>query len=289
MIAPIVQYFQAALPAGLTLLRSVTATGTHRKLAGKPQFNDNGTLLALANHFATVLTISDLIGRYRINNLAQRRGYNTFAEGDIVPWTPEELAAIFTPRDAIDYFRMIMPIDFPEPLFTDLITGRAFSLAVSTDQIIEKKVSRVILDRIETGKQIRQAGPDIEEILDDSGISHPNGYGDLVWRTNILESYRHGAWGRVTTPEMLAFFIAWMYIGIDDGRERLGPEPDKPDHHRNFRKYWPLSISFFDVRGTDIRDVARCRCDFAPLDRRDWLKAQAGGAVLETTIPYHAA
>lgn len=286
-INPIITYFDAALTHGLEILRKATETGTRRLIRGEGSAFDLHTQNDLTNHFATILTVSNLIGQYKVHRLAIDNGYHSFAEGyGSTPWTPEDLMRLVKPIDAVEFFRRLMPVA-DTPLFDMLIAGQAFQIAASADQVITKKIHKVIQDRIETGKMVRAAGREINEILDESGITHPNNYGEMCVRTNVMESYRNGAWDRVQRPGMREAFPVWKYLGIADKRERLGPFPDKPDHHRHFNHFWPASISFFDVRGRDVRDVVNCRCDFAPIHKRDAAKLIASGITIENEIPPH--
>lgn len=290
---PIASYCDAVAQSGAKAIADAAAAGTARFLrapsASRPFLIDD-ELLAISKPLASAIAVSDLIGRYRINRIAS--GLDSAMlfndEPDIItPWTPDDLRKLFTPRSALDFFRAIMPIEVSEPLFEALAVGRAFSLAVTTSEVIQRKVARVIEDRIQTGKMIRSAPREIDEILEDAGITHRKGYGEMVLRTNVMESYRHGAWDQFNSPNIVPFFPVWQYTGIDDGRERgadrakAAANPELPDHHKHFKKFWPRDVPFFVVRGTDISDVANCRCDFLPVDKREWARFQKAGAVLE--------
>lgn len=181
---------------------------------------------------------------------------------------------------AYEWFKSLFPTDsLNKSLFEMNITGRAFMLAVTTEQIILRKVHASILYALEHGASRWEGAAGIDKILKDAGIVARRGYADLVFRTNALEAYRTGGWGEYQKPVYKDFFPVWRYVGIDDGRQRKGPLP-RPDHNRWFRKYFPRNVSFFDVRGHGPENVANCRCGFTPIYDGEWKRLQFGGARL---------
>ena len=283
--APIVDYLDDVEPAFVSFLSKMTKAGIKRQLTGyrSGQFFTDHEQLALTNRLAQIMSVSDLIGRARIQVEVDRAiEHDEFMEWSW-PWTQADLAAIFTPRAALAFFRKIANIivEGGAELYATIMEGRAFSLAVTADKIILDKVAKVIDNRIETGKDIRGGERVIEEILDASGIAHRNGYGEMVSRTNTIEAYNHGSWARFQDRDLDEFYPVWKYVGIRDGRQRQGPEPEKPDHRIHCGKYWPRSISFFDVRGRAARDVINCRCSFVGVTKRKWAKLESQGARLE--------
>lgn len=289
--APIVDFLDVVEPASVDLLAKLTRGGIKRVLTGhrSGQFFTDAEHLRLTNHFAAALSVADLIGRARIQVQADREYVkqnaiiDQFAEWSW-PWSAKDLAELFTPRAALAFFRKIanIVVEGGAELYATIMEGRAFSLAVTADRVILDKVARVIDNRIETGKDIRGGDRVIEEILDSSGIAHKNGYGEMVSRTNTIEAYNQGSWARFQDRDLDEFFPVWKYVGIKDGRQRQGPEPEKPNHRIKCGKYWPRSVSFFDVRGRTARDVINCRCSFLGKTKRQWAKLEAQGARLET-------
>jgi hypothetical protein len=274
-----------------TLTRAARSAIVRRVATGQFPSGDEAfttrELIELADHLASVMAVANLAGRYRIYDLARKSRRDEFHKFNEPWWSLQSIAKLFRPKRAIDFFRSIMPIDFNEPLFAQLLSGRAFGLAVTTSNVVRQKVAKVIENRLETGQRITTAPREIDEILDSCRIPHKNGYGEMVFRTNMMESYREGGWDQFNSPNIVDVFPAWQYTGIADGRERQGPEPQKPDHHRHFRKVWPRGVSFFDVRGREARDVIHCRCDFIPMDDRDLKRFLADGGVMQEGIPGH--
>lgn len=281
---PIIEYEELVEPASIEMLARFARDGIMRRLDGRGAgFNDAETL-QFTNRFATILTVSDLIGRIRIQ-LQAERDWQEFAEWPF-PWKPSDLMSIFTPREALAFFRKIanIVVEGGTEVYTAIMEGRAFRLAATTDAVVTEKIARVIEGRIETGKDLRSAPHVVEGILEQSGIAHQNGYGRLVVRTNIIESYNAGAWSKFTDPDLDELYSVWRYIGIKDGRQRQGPDP-KPNHRAKCGRYWPRSAAFQDVRGRGIKDVANCRCSFVGVTKYKWKRLQAEGAKLEESIP----
>jgi hypothetical protein len=239
--------------------------------------------LTLANSLAGPLAVANLLGRRQIGLQLDEalQEVETFNEPDVAAYSIEQLTKLLTPQAALDYFRRLIPIQLSDSLFGALITGQAFSIAATTDQTVRRMVAKVLDERLETGKRVSGAQREIEEILDEAGVSHRRGYGELVARTNLMEAYRHGAWEEFNKPAVAAMFPVWKYSGIADGRERMGPMPEKPDHHRWFGKYFERSVDFFRVRGTAARDVINCRCNFIGINKYKWRRLQAQGAKTE--------
>lgn len=193
---------------------------------------------------------------------------------------------IMSPDEAVDYFKGLIPgfRDDPDPEFQDNLDRHGFTLAVTSDNVVLQRVKRSILKRLETGQGISSAPKEIGEILTSAGVSLDNpSYPEMVFRTNMMESYRKGHWKEFMDPDLKDEFPAWKYIGIHDGRERHGPLP-KPDHRRWFGKLFPRDVSFFKVRGEGIEDTACCRCVPNPIYRMDLYQLQKNGAKF-TSIP----
>jgi hypothetical protein len=307
----------AAVRRGTVYLRRLTAEALRRLLAegGRDRVLRSGSLFTpqeqaqLAGRFSVVNAAAELLGRLRIRRQHARATRELSAVGTVPTSANSQVRTLglflpavrkfdeqkefdwddwirqaTTPREAIDWFRSLMPVKQDPELFGFQHQGEAFRLAVSTDQTVLRKVHEVILDRMETGKQVDAAPRLIAEILDDAGISYRSNYPTTVFRTNIMQAYRHGSWQELKDPDVAPMFPVWQYLGIADGRERMGPLPKEPDHHRHFGKYWPMGIAFEDVRGRAARDVINCRCNFRPISLPAWRKLLAQGAVLQTGL-----
>ena len=287
--AALVRFVDDSEAATISAVRTAASGALRRHLSRSTTLPPLGILsdvetLALARAMTGPLAVSSLLGRARIRQglrdvLAGYVDVETFNEA-LNPYSPEELLKLLTPEGALEYFRRLIPIRVGDELFGSLITGQAFSIAATTSTTIRRQIAKVVDERLETGKQVGTAGRDIDEILDAAGISHTKGYGEMVHRTNTMEAYRHGSWDEFQDPDVVAMFPVWQYSGIPDGRERMGPLPDKPDHHRWFGKFFDRAIDFFRVRGTEARDVINCRCNFIGINKIRWRKLQKQGAVV---------
>lgn len=285
----LVRFVDDAEDVGVAAIRAAIGSSLKRHLARSTTLPaalfDDHEILTLTNAFAGPLAVSSLLGRARIRQSfidvsSGKVNVETFNEPATTGFGVDWLLSLVTPQSAIDYFRRLIPISIGDDLFGSLITGQAFSLAATTSTTIRRQIAKVIDERLETGKQVRATGQEVNEILDEAGIPHKKGYGQMVSRTNMMEAYRHGSWDEFQDPDIAAFFPVWQYSGIPDGRERMGPMPEKPDHHRWFGKYFPRERDFFSVRGLEAKDVINCRCNWIGINRYRWARLQKQGAKL---------
>lgn len=262
-------------------------------LAQPRLFNDLETA-TLAIRLASVLAPAHFLGRARV----RLRHELAVKADDLAPFehiatrTQQKRIKPMEPEAALKWFRSIAPhAQSPNPQVLGIqMQADAFRLAVTMEQDVLAKIHRVIEDRLQSGQKITAAPRDIAKILTDAGLTAQSGtsrskmstgaYARLAFRTPMMESYRNGAWEEFSHPDMAVDFPVWQYIGIPDGRERKGPYPERPDHHRWFGKYFDRSVRFVDVRGREARDVVNCRCDFLPIYRKEWAKRLAAGAVI---------
>jgi hypothetical protein len=302
----LVRFVDDSQAAGIEAIRTAAVSSLRRHLSPSSSsdlfrrptspadgmFNDDETI-TLARALTGPLAVTNLLGRSRIRQaLADVLSGDDEVNVDVFdepepfsPYSPDELLKLLTPEGALAYFRRLIPIRLGDDLFGSLITGQAFTIAATTSTTLRRTVAKIIDRRIETGRQVRESGREIEEVLADAGISTRAGYGEMVYRTNMMESYRHGSWDQFQDPDIVDFFPAWQYSGIPDGRERMGPLPEKPDHHRWFGKFFARDVSFFRVRGLEARDVINCRCNFIGINKYKWKRLQKTGAVLVTQLP----
>jgi hypothetical protein len=149
---------------------------------------------------------------------------------------------------------------------------RAFTLAVTTDETLLRKVQDVIADSMATGNAATTA--DVQDILDRAGVSPSNPqYAEMVTRTNTMDAYNQGQDEERQDPDVIEAFPVWRYDGIEDGREG-------DDHRPKFGKYYPATASFAEVRGDR---PFNCRCTATPIYIDDWRKLQKAGARVETS------
>jgi hypothetical protein len=163
------------------------------------------------------------------------------------------------PEKAIRYFEDLRP---GKQLSNDWSTGhrrQAFEMAVTSDQTLLDRVHGLIERGLKEGTGYSYKF-DIE--LDDLGIGHENpGYQEMLWRTNVMDAYTTGSWDAVADdPDLAEEFPFWEYLAVEDDRIRDGHAANLTGGI-NGTAYYPASQTFEEVRGTDISDVANCRCD----------------------------
>lgn len=289
----------AAVDGAKRDLRSATP-GVLPKLAD--QFFPDATRLRIAGHFSTMIAVANLLGRYAVRSalpnanalIADRLDsiatFYEYGHDDILSFnepvfTLPDILRIATPEAALAYFRRFMTISFATDIFTTEVQGRGFEMALSADPQVRKAVAKVIEERLETGQRISDAPREIDAIITATGVSVPEGYSRMLFRTSLMESYRRGSWDEFNDPDVATQFPVWMYSGIPDGRERQGPMPEHPDHHRWFGKYFERTTDFFDVRGNVAADICNCRCVMIPVLLRKWNRLREKGAVITKWSP----
>lgn len=203
-----------------------------------------------------------------------------FAEADLRPRSP--LAAL-------EYFRKLVPTLGVDPQrWGESLERHAFTLAIATEDELLRKVQAALAAHLERSPTLPpvgatvyperlRSGPEvIDALLDEAGVSpHNSSYGELIYRTNTMESLNAGAQRELQAPDVIDDFPAWQYLAVVDGRER-------PKHGAKNRQYYPSTVPFTSIRGTDIGDVANCRCTFKPIWKTAWKKLQAQGAAFSS-------
>lgn len=177
------------------------------------------------------------------------------------------------PQQALEYFRRLVPaigVKSPER-WGAALEREAFTLAASADAVVLERVQAAIAEALATG-EVTGAPAEIDAILDAAGVTHRNpGYAENVFRTNMMDSYNTGS--QLELAEVSDTFPVWQYMNPDDGRSR-------PHHAKRNGKYYSSSVPFTEVRGTDIEDVAQCRCIPREVDKWEWAELQAAGATI---------
>jgi hypothetical protein len=232
----------------------------------------------LADALASTNATAELLGQSRIRERQQKAD----AAGGLHKLRDEQPFEAFAgtpveplpPQQAIDYFQSLTPKLTVDPEFTDRHERQAFTLARATEDVLLRKVKGAILSRLQTGLAISEATADIQALLDAAGVTPANPqYAEMVFRTNMMDSYNVGADRERQDPDVVDTFPVWQYLGIDD--ERAGE-----DHRPKFGRYYPSSATFPEVRG---ERVWNCRCTQRPVDKWEWADLQARGARVESS------
>lgn len=178
------------------------------------------------------------------------------------------------PKNAVDYFKKLTPkLGIDPERFGEAMERRAFTLAKATEETMVSRVQKIIQRRMETGEGVSTAPAEIDRILDELGVTPRNPqYSEMVVRTNMNDAYNTGSERQLRRSARM--FPVWEYGNPDDGRSR-------PEHAARNGKYYSASIPFSAVRGTDIADLANCRCGFRAIDKFEWRQLVSEGAVLE--------
>jgi SPP1 gp7 family putative phage head morphogenesis protein len=256
---------------GREALASALAPALRRALAAGPDlpqrlFSD-AELHRLTEAIAGANAAADLLGRARVRELAEGKRsfaeFRQFADAPIPPLSPEA---------ALAYFRALVPSLGVDPRnYGRDMRRAAFTLAEATEQTLIERVQNAIADVLEQG-----TGPEglageevVQQLLDAAGVTPRNsGYAEMVFRTNAADSYNTGSWDEFRSPDLADDFPAWQYTAVTDARSR-------PHHAARDGQVYPAETPFNTVRGTDISEVANCRCTFVPLHKSEVPPRQA--------------
>lgn len=239
---------------------------------------------ALSEALASTLATADLLGRSRTHIRAEqvRRkagGFKfseptSFQRFDDDPAPEAARVSALPPSRALEYFASLVPTITVAPTYAADVAGRAFTLAGVTETNILQRVKDVIQGRLETGQAFRAAPMDIQRVLDDAGVSTRNPqYSEMVFRTNMIQSYNRGSMDSMRDPDVAEIFPAWQYHGIRDGRQRL-------QHQAHFGRYFPKDVDFDSVRDHFYDGEFsgyNCRCTLSPVSKYEWKRLQERG------------
>ena len=180
------------------------------------------------------------------------------------------------PEKAVDYFTGLVPTLGTDPQrFGEIMNRHAFTLAVATDTALLGKVQDLLRDRLATGVGISTAPQEINRILDDVGVGPANPqYGEMVFRTNMMDSYNQGFQEELAASTSGSFPV-WQYHAILDDRVR-------DEHRAHDGNYYPASVPFTTVRDSNGSNPFNCRCTFSPVYVDDWEELQRQGATVAT-------
>lgn len=269
----------ALFVAALEFLAEPAARRAVASGSSGPAFLDADALQRLADVMASFLAAADLQGRAAIRALQtallRRIARSSVAIDESRQRLREDAVRPSPPERAISYFQQLVPSLGVDPgRFGQDMRRRAFTLAAATDQQLLKRVQGLISDRLQAGNAFTAAPADIKDLLDQAGITPRNSqYAEMVFRTNVRDAQVQAATDELQDPDMLDAFPVWEYVhatGVKDGNSR-------PEHVERHGKLYPSTAPFVQVRGTDVAELANCRCNFLPRDKFWWNKAKAGG------------
>lgn len=175
------------------------------------------------------------------------------------------------PMQALEYFRSLLPMLGVDPMrwLADL-RRRAFTLAVATNDEMLQRVQNILINRLNTGERISDAPREIEKTLDLMGVTDmPEGYGENVVRTSLMDAFNEGMQREVN--QVLPTFPVFRYSNPADSRSR-------PWHAEKNGLYYPSSVPFVQVRGTESKDIFQCRCVPVYIDKWSWEELKDRGA-----------
>lgn len=260
-------------------------------------FFDEDEMQVLTDSLAAVTATANLLGRSRIRERADQaekveQGVREYGDDDsfelfrggipalrLAEPEPEQHSNFaepppvpLQPENAINYFQRLVPTLNVPGGFVNAMGQQAFTMAAATDAAMLNTVKGLIVDTLRTGDTTGRVA-DIRDLLDAAGVTPRNPqYSEMVYRTNMMQSYNTGAQEEMDDPLMQEFFPVWQYAGILDGRQGA-------DHQPHFDKYYPSSAKFEEVRGDR---VFNCRCTPIPVSKYQWRDLQANGVKMET-------
>lgn len=241
---------------------------------GRVTLFDEPERAALAELLASVRGMGELLGRALVRDRQARAEAGAVHESRLLEKVSVP-SVLLSPEAAVEFFRGLAPtigID-PEQFGFDQ-RRRAFTLAVATDNELLDLIQDLIRERLETGKGVSTAPAQIRKLLDDAGVTPRNpAYAETVFRTNMMDAYVTGVEQERTDPEVIDSFPVWQYSNPTDARSR-------PEHAARDGNYYPAEVPFNQVRGSDIGNLANCRCVPRPIFRDDWRDLQRRGARL---------
>jgi hypothetical protein len=266
------------------VLHDLTRRALERHLANGPHgLSVSGSLFnaaelrELIEWLSSVVATGDLLGRYRVRERMLKAGsaggFHRFADESELPFAAiPETVPILPPVEALRFFTRLVPLVGKDAVVWGVTMQRAaFTLAQATEKTLLAKVQGVITDRLRTGRDWSTAPADIEHLLTEAGIHPANPqYAQMVFRTNVMDSFNVGMTHELEEPVVKDFFPVWQYLGILDGREG-------DDHRPKFNRYYPNSVPFHVARGPRVYN---CRCSQRPIDKYEWAELKSKGAKL---------
>ena len=225
------------------------------------------------------MVAADLLGRGRVERsarVAREKGRVTFAADPLADLTKLPSSV----RAAVEYFLGLVPTLGLDPrVYGPLMERHAFTLAKATEETLLTKVQTALADYLRTDWESPASANKpggarvVQAVLDRCGVTAANPqYAEMVFRTNVIDSFNTGVTRQMATPEMRSEFPVWEYLGIDDGRAG-------DDHRPHFGKFYPAAVSFAEVRGPR---VFNCRCTQRPVHVTEWEEHKVAGATVET-------
>lgn len=252
--AKVEDLLRSAVSSGRMALASATQSAVERYLKSRNASEFHFTAdekQTFADAIEQACTIADLLGRSRLIRYSElidrQKGKVAFSANtlDTFAEPPPPMAS----RRALDYFRRLVPkLGIDPEKYGPMMERHAFTMAAATEETLLERVQKSLstylgTDWLERPEGAKSGAQVVQSVLDDVGLTPANPqYGEMVFRTNVMDSYHTGFDRQLAQPEMQEKFPAWQYLGIDD--ERAGK-----DHRPHFNRFYPSSMTFDEVRG----------------------------------------
>lgn len=211
---------------------------------------------------ATIAT-GDLLARSviarRADQARRRHRVTLYSEIPFKSYVPDDLK-LFSPKRALEYFTKLVPSLTLPADWEQEIERSAFTAVAATSQDVLERIRDIIIGGLTRGEM---DGPQtIRSVLEKAGMMPNNPqYGELIFRTNIMDAHSVGHDREMQDPEMRELFPAWLYSAtIDEG--------SRPWHARKNDRMYEQRVPFVLVRGITARNVVNCRC--MPIDLDKW-------------------
>lgn len=255
-----------SIDAGAKLLTQICRDAFKRLTPGQLPTDNLFTaqeLAQLADSIAATRATADLVGRAklleRLRMAAAGRTANFTDEAtDFAAFADVPAIPPMVPEKALEYFTGLYPslAKLSPEVWAEAVRRTAFTMAAATETKLLADVQRVISTAIEEGGSVLDGTTAIRELMERAGVAPKSSfYAENVYRTNMMDAYNTGATAQMQDPDVVEAFPVWRYDGIRDGRQR-------PDHERHFGKYFPVSVTFAEVRGDSPWN---CRCVPTPV------------------------
>jgi hypothetical protein len=244
--------------------------------AGATRLFSTAARQRIADSIAAVNATGELLGaaRIRLRLAKHRAGVKQYAEDatDFGAFADRPPLRPLPPATAAAAFRAVVPgLAVDAGAFADRLGREAFTLAATTDEVLLGKVRAAIDDAINRGVAVETGAGVVREILDAAGVGPTSpAYARMVYHTNAMSHYNAGGMRELQSPDVAAAFPTWMFAA------NVRPT-SRPEHAARNGEYYPVSVSFMEVRGTDAESVCGCCCSFVPVSAGEWEELQAAG------------
>jgi SPP1 gp7 family putative phage head morphogenesis protein len=211
------EMFSAALSEALRIYRRIR-TSIENEIRGWSSVESMDTLLSAVDEEATDDLANLLLNTTMTTYLWGKKGLYDQLGARFA----ETVARPMKPKEALEYFRELIPIVAEEYYeLEEELRHKFFTVSRAESERIVERVHRSLLRAIEEGKTIADFLEEMDEVFGAAGITPANPYHlETVFRTNIQTAYYAGYWEALGDPGMKQEFSWAQYITAGDERVR---------------------------------------------------------------------